>query len=162
MVVNEVGRGRIVAAHTSPGGVPKQAHESVNILADRIEGDDHNDKAGHGGPDRAVVLFSTEIIGSLQGEGHPIFAGSTGENLTVEGLKWDLIVPGTLLRIGPVLLEVTKFAPPCKTIRESFMDGNFNRISHKLFPGWSRVCARVLNPGLVQVGDEIIAEGPIS
>ena len=134
----------------------------VNILLDRVEGDDQNNKETHGGPDRAVLVFSTEVIDALKAEGHPIFPGSTGENLTVTGLQWDLIVPGTLLRIGSVLLEVTKFAPPCKKIRESFVDGYFNRISPPLFPGWSRACARVLTPGSVRLGDEIIAEAPFS
>ena len=158
MVVSHAARGRIEAINTSAGGVPKNAVPSADVLVDRIEGDDHNDKDGHGGPDRAVCIFSKELIDALRAEGHPIFPGSTGENLTVSGLKWDEIVPGTQLEIGPVRLEVTSYANPCKTIRESFTDGYFNRISQKLHPGWSRVYTRVLNPGQIQVGDEILSK----
>lgn len=164
MVVNEIGRGRIEAIHISPGGVPKQDKPSANVLADRIEGDDHDDKRDHGGPDRAVCLFSQERIEALKVEGNPIFPGSTGENVTVSGLTWELITPGTQVKIGNVELEVTGYAAPCKTIRESFADGYFNRISEKLFPGWSRVYTRVLALGEIRVGDEVVGfnAGPAS
>lgn len=160
MVVNEIGRGRIEAIHRSPGGVPKQPISSVRVLDDRVEGDDHNDKEGHGGPDRAVCIFSREVIEALREEGNPIFPGSTGENVTVSGLPWAQLVPGTRLTIGTVELEVTKYASPCKTIGGSFRDGYFNRISQKLYPGWSRIYTRVITLGDIRVGDEIIASGP--
>ncbi len=158
MVVSKEERGRVEAIHTSPGGVPKNYAFVVNVLKDRIEGDDHDDNIHHGGPERAVCLFSSEIIGLLKEEGHPIFPGSTGENLTVSGLKWDEIVPGTRLWVGSVLLEVSGYAAPCKTIRMSFLDGHFSRISHKLFPGWSRVYARVLIPGQIRTAANVIIE----
>lgn len=159
--MGESGRkGRVEGLYTSDGGVPKKYAFVVNVLADRVEGDDHNWKAGHGGADRAVCIFSSEIIDALKAEGHPIFPGSTGENLTISGLKWAEVVPGTRIRIGDVLLEVTRYTTPCKTIRPSFVDGYSNRISHKLFPGWSRVYARVLATGQIRVGDPVIAEQP--
>jgi MOSC domain-containing protein YiiM len=54
-----------------------------------------------------------------------------------------------------VLLEVASFTSPCKTIKESFIDGRFVRISQKLHPGWSRVYARVLSEGEVRFGDSV-------
>jgi MOSC domain-containing protein YiiM len=54
-----------------------------------------------------------------------------------------------------VLLEIVSFTSPCKTIRESFIDGRFARISQKLHPGWSRVYARVLSEGEVRFGDSV-------
>jgi MOSC domain-containing protein YiiM len=41
-----------------------------------IVGDDQAAKKYHGGPDRALVLYSLEIIEALQAEGHPISPGS--------------------------------------------------------------------------------------
>lgn len=156
MVVNEISRGKIEAIHTSPGGVPKQDLPTANILADRVEGDGHDDKVHHGGPDRAVSVYALELIEALKSEGHPIYPGSTGENLTVSGLKWDQVIPGTRIVVGFVELEVTGYAAPCKTIRQSFTDGYFNRISQKLFPGWSRVYTKVLKGGQVRVGDVVV------
>ena len=37
----------------------------------------------HGGPERALCLFSLERILELQAEGHPIFPGAAGENITI-------------------------------------------------------------------------------
>jgi len=101
-------------------------------------------------------VYSLERIHALQAEGHPIDVGTAGENVTVEGIDWDLVVPGTRIRLGDeVLLEVAAFTEPCKTIRESFIDGRFVRISQKLHPGWSRVCARVLSEGKIRFSDPV-------
>jgi MOSC domain-containing protein YiiM len=121
-----------------------------------IVGDAQDDKKHHGGPERAVCLYSLERIRALQKEGHPIDVGTAGENLTVQGLDWDLVVPGVRLRVGDqVLLEIASFTNPCKTIRESFIDGRFVRIAQKFYPGWSRVYARVLSEGEIQSGDSV-------
>jgi MOSC domain-containing protein YiiM len=96
------------------------------------------------------------MIHALQAEGHPIDVGTAGENVTLEGLDWDQVVPGTRLQLGEqVLLEVTSFTTPCKTIRASFREESFVRISQKLHPGWSRVYARVLSEGEVHFGDAV-------
>jgi len=97
-----------------------------------------------------------ERIHSLQSEGHPIDIGTVGENITVEGIDWDLIAPGVRLQVGDeVVLEIDSFTDPCKTIKGSFIDGKFVRISQKLHPGWSRVYARVLSEGQVHFGDPV-------
>jgi Uncharacterized protein conserved in bacteria len=148
--------GKLVSINSSPGGVPKRPLTSATITDVGIPGDDHDDKTGHGGPDRAVVLYSLELIESLKKEGHPIDVGSTGENLTVAGLDWSAMTPGARLSIGNgVKLEITSFTNPCKTIGGSFVDRRFSRISQKVHPGWSRVCAKVLDSGVVRTGDEI-------
>jgi MOSC domain-containing protein YiiM len=101
-------------------------------------------------------VYSVERINALQAEGHPIEVGTAGENVTVEGIDWNLVGPGARIRVGEgVLLEVTSFTDPCKTIRKSFIDGRFVRISQKLHPGWSRVYTRVLSEGEIRPGDRV-------
>ncbi|HEX9084961.1 MAG TPA: MOSC domain-containing protein [Gemmatimonadaceae bacterium] len=110
----------------------------------------------HGGPDRAVCVYSLERIRLLQAEGHPIDIGTAGENVTLAGISWDLVVPGAQLRLGEhVVLEIVSFTNPCKTIKASFIDGKFIRIAQKLHPGWSRVYARVLSEGQIHSGDPV-------
>jgi MOSC domain-containing protein YiiM len=148
--------GVVNSINLSGGGVPKKRVSDAKVSLSGLHGDAHNDNEHHGGPDRAVCLYAIERIHALQGEGHPIDVGTAGENVTVEGLDWDLVVPGTLMKLGrEVLLEVASFTSPCKTIRESFIDGRFARISQKLHPGWSRVYARVLSEGDVHLGDAV-------
>jgi len=101
-------------------------------------------------------MYSIERIHALQLEGHPIDVGTAGENVTVEGVDWDLVVPGARIKIGDqVLLEIASFTNPCKTIKASFIDGKFVRIAEKLHPGWSRVYARVLAEGEIRFGDPV-------
>jgi MOSC domain-containing protein YiiM len=150
-----VSMGRIESINVSRGGVPKTPLFEALITRDGIDGDRQRDPRFHGGPDRAVVLFSLEVIRALQREGHPINVGSTGENLTVSGVDWAAISPGVGLEVGGARLLVTKYASPCEKIRRSFLDEDFTRISQKLHAGWSRVCARVLAEGIVSVGDAV-------
>lgn len=149
-------RGRIVQISISPGGVPKRPVAEARVGPLGIDGDGHADAEHHGGPERALCLWSLERIAALQAEGHPVAPGTAGENLTIAGLDWDLVVPGVRLLLGEgVLAEVTRYTTPCKTIRGSFRDGDFTRIHHVRFPGWSRVYARVLAGGVLRPGDAV-------
>lgn len=147
--------GWVVQISVSHGGVPKLPIPQARLSSDGVEGDRQNDRRHHGGPDRAVCIYSLELIEELRREGHPIVPGSAGENLTVSGLEWDSIAPGVQLTVGGAVLEVVSFTVPCKTIRASFADGRFERISQKTNPGWSRVYARVLFAGEARTGDAV-------
>ena len=148
--------GILASINISGGGVPKRRVTGAKVVPLGLVGDDQDDKVHHGGPERAVCIYSLEKVRSLQDEGHPIEPGSVGENLTVEGLRWESVMPGIRLRVGEsVVLEVTSFTTPCKTIRQSFLDGRFIRISQKIHPGWSRVYARVISEGDVNLGDRV-------
>ncbi len=148
--------GTLVSINLSDGGVPKRRVGDARVSQLGLQGDAQNDTKHHGGPERAVCVYSLERIHALQSEGHPIDVGTVGENVTLEGIDWDLVVPGVRIRLGEeVLLEVTDFTDPCKTIRESFIDGRFVRISEKVHPGWSRVYARVLSEGEIRFGDPV-------
>ena len=141
------------------GGVPKHGVPSAEITATGVVGDKQRDRRHHGGPTRAVSLYSYEHILALQAEGHPIAPGSTGENLTISGLDWPTIRVGDRLRIGErVQLEVTGYAAPCTNIIESFAEGAITRISQKVHPGWSRLYTRVLEAGIVRQGDAVALE----
>ena len=148
--------GSVVSINMSDGGVPKRRVTGATVSLFGLKGDRHRNRKFHGGPERAVCIYSLEMIRSLQREGHPIDVGTVGENVTVTGLDWELVTPGAKLKLGEdVLLEVASFTSPCKTIKDSFIDGRFVRISQKVHPGWSRVYARVLTEGEIQFGDVV-------
>ncbi|MGH2514216.1 MAG: MOSC domain-containing protein [Ktedonobacterales bacterium] len=145
--------GRIHQINTSFGGVPKQPVTTATVTTEGLDGDFHDDYRNHGGPTRALCLYTREQIQRLQAEGHPIFPGSAGENITLEGIPQSALVPGARLTLGDsVLIEITSYTTPCKTIARSFSDGDFTRISEKLHPGESRVYARVLRGGEIRPG----------
>jgi len=146
----------IFQINISKGGVPKRPVHEAEITKLGVDGDRQEHTEIHGGADRAICLFSLEKIITLQEEGHPIFPGSTGENLTITGLNWDEIKPGIQMAIGDeVILEMTKPTQPCKQIRPSFSDQNSNRILEDKMPGWSRYYARVLKTGKIKTGDKV-------
>ena len=154
--------GRIFQLNISAGGVPKLAVRDGMVTELGIVGDDHTAPDIHGGPERALCLFSLERILELQAEGHPIFPGAVGENVTISGIDWQKVIPGAQLALGDeVLLEITSYTTPCNTIPAYFADGQFQRIAQKLHPGWSRVYARVLNGGTLKVGQVVkLSNGP--
>ena len=45
--------------------------------------------------------------------------------------------------------------PLCGKISGSFIEGRFSRIDHAKEKGWSRWVARVIEPGVMEVGDWI-------
>jgi MOSC domain-containing protein YiiM len=148
--------GILVSINRSGGGVPKRRVDDAKVSRLGLLGDAQNDKKHHGGPERAVCVYSLDRIQALQQEGHPIDVGTVGENITVEGIDWELVVPGVRIKLGDeVVLEVASFTAPCKTIKDSFIGGEFVRISQKLHPGWSRVYASVLNEGEIHFGDHV-------
>ncbi len=147
---------QIVQINVSSGGVPKLPVPSAIVSELGIITDSQNDDTHHGGLNRALIIFSLEKIQALQQEGHPIYPGSAGENVTVSGLDWDNLVPGVQLQLGQVLAEVTRYATPCRKISASFGDSNSNRINQNTNPGWSRICLRILEPGTINVGDKVL------
>ncbi len=145
--------------NVSRGGVPKLPQAAVRVTRQGLEGDRQRDLVHHGGPDRAVCLFSLDLIEALQREGHAIFPGAAGENITVVGLDWAALHRGQRLRLGAdVLLELTDFANPCSNLTRYFVDGAVQRISARVHPGWSRFYARVLAEGALQVADPVLLE----
>ena len=142
--------------NVSDGGVPKQPVFEANVAKEGIEGDRQRNLKVHVVPERAVCLVSVDLIERIQDEGHSIDEGSSGENLTLAGLEWDHLEPGTRLKIGPdVRLEVSSYCAPCELNARWFRDGDITRISQRTNPGWSRLYARVLRSGLVRPGDVV-------
>jgi len=140
----------------SDGGVPKKPVLEARVTLRGIEGDRQRNVKIHGGPDRAVCLYSLDVIEQLQQAGHSIEPGCSGENLTLAGLDWRLVQPGVRLTVGPdVELEVMSFTSPFRYNARWFHGGDYQRISQKKHPGWSRVYAKVLKDGVVRPGDKV-------
>ena len=149
-------RGTLHSINVSNGGVPKLPRRAAAVRAGGVEGDRQRDLRYHGGPERAVSLYSIELIRALQAQGHPVEAGSLGENFTLAGVAWQRMAPGASLIVGDVVLELTAYAAPCSNLLRYFRDRRFVRVSQKAHPGWSRLYARVAREGTVTVGDAVL------
>jgi len=155
--------GTLLHVNVSAGGVPKRPVEAARVTLMGVEGDRQHDVTVHGGPHRAVSILGIEAIERVAAEGHPIAPGTTGENLTISGFDVSTLAPGTRLAIGEeVVLEIADDAGPCETIRGSFSDRRFARLSAARHPTDSRMYARVIVEGEVRPGDAIVISAPAS
>jgi MOSC domain-containing protein YiiM len=112
--------GRIVGLHLKPRegrarGIPKPPVPRLIVTPDGVEGDFNRwrtEKAA-GDPDQAVLLLEEENLAALGAEGWPVRPGDLGENLLVHGLAGADWRVGARLRIGEVVLELSKPCDPC-------------------------------------------------
>ena len=143
---------------STKGGVPKLPIEKAEIKFEGVEGDFNRfrtEKINSIGT-RAVTLFSLEQIEKLKSEGHAIDVGTTGENITIEGIDWSSLKIGTRMMIGDAMIELSEPTAPCSKIGKSFIGGAFYRIDHEKESGWSRWSASVIEEGQVEVGSQVI------
>ncbi len=150
-------RGTVAQLNSSDGGVPKAPVDSVEVGYRGVSGDRQAARRHHGRPWQALCLWSAEVIDQLKADGHPIFPGAAGENVTIEGIEWPTIVMGTRLRIGTVLAQISAPAVPCAKNAQWFSDRDFNRIHHHNGQ-LSRLYATVIEPGTITTGDPVIVE----
>ena len=151
-------RGRIVRT-----GVWKEAVTGRRMVRRlNIDGDGQGDVKGHGGEQRAVLVYQLESYRHWEHElGRPAFAfGQFGENFTIEGLPDSEVCIGDRYLIGEVLFEVTQPRVTCYRVGLRMEEPRMAAllVSHGR-PGFY---LRVLEEGLVGSGDEIIkiADGP--
>jgi MOSC domain-containing protein YiiM len=150
--------GVVQQLNSSAGGVPKTPIEHARIGPRGIAGDKQKSRIHHGRPWQALCLWSAEVIEQLQAEGHPIHFGAAGENITLRGITWTELLPGTILRIGSAVAQVSIDATPCKKNATWFTNGDFNRMGIRREPGVTRMYASVLESGDVRVGDPVVLE----
>jgi ferredoxin-NADP reductase/MOSC domain-containing protein YiiM len=127
-----------------------------------IDGDGQGDLQGHGGEQRAVLVYQLESYRYWERElRRPEFAfGQFGENFTVDGLSDREVCIGDRYCIGDALFEVTQPRVTCYRVGMRMDEPRMAAllVSHGR-PGFY---LRVLEEGLIGAGDEIvkIADGP--
>lgn len=143
-------RGKLIQLNVSPGGMPKLPVASARVTVDGIEGDWQLNRKYHGGPDRAVCIFSEELYSWLRDDyGIDLQSGSVGENFTMRGIDLDAVGPGDRLRVGACVIEITAVRVPCRNLKKWHED------LHKIIEGRSGWVAKVIEEGEVKPGDEI-------
>ncbi len=115
MASRERTAGVLKQINRSNGGLPKRAvNGGVMLNESGVEGDRHRNLRYHGGPAKAVLMISAEMVDCLQGRGFPIFYGALGENLTVSGLDPHLWRAGQRYGVGDTaVIELTMLRKPC-------------------------------------------------
>ena len=121
-----------------------------------IDGDGQGDTKGHGGEQRAVLVYQIESYRHWQEYfGRDDLAyGQFGENLTVDGLPDDEVCIGDRYRIGEAEFEVTQPRVTCYRLGLRLDEPELPAllVSHHR-PGFYM---RVLTEGHIQAGDQIV------
>ncbi len=146
--------------HTAIWKQPVQGRIAVRRL--NVEGDGQGDLAGHGGENRAVMVYQMDAYRYWEAQlGRNDFSmGQFGENFTVAGLPDDEVCIGDRYRIGSALFEITQPRVTCYRVGIRMAEPAMAAllVSHHR-PGFY---FRVLEGGEIGAGDEIvkIADGP--
>jgi ferredoxin-NADP reductase/MOSC domain-containing protein YiiM len=146
--------------HTSVWKAPVEGRRMVRRLD--VDGDRQGDLAGHGGEQRAVLVYQIASYRYWEAKlGRSDFTlGQFGENFTVDGLPDDEVCIGDQYRVGGALFEVTQPRVTCYRVGIRMDEPRMAAllVSHGR-PGFY---LRVLEEGEVGAGDEIVrvAEGP--
>ena len=121
-----------------------------------IDGDGQGDTQGHGGEQRAVLVYQVRSYEHWRqhfGRDHLPY-GQFGENLTVDGLPDDEVCIGDRYRIGEAEFEVTQPRVTCYRVGMRFGQPELPAllVSHHR-PGFYM---RVITEGRIQAGDQIV------
>ena len=165
LIAVNVGMPKDVAWHgkTTHTGIWKRPVAGP-LMARRLnlDGDGQGDLAGHGGEQRAVLVYQLDSYRHWQKhmKRDDFSYGQFGENFTVEGLADDEVCIGDRYAIGDAVFEVTQPRVTCYRVGLRLEEPQMAAllVSHHR-PGFYM---RVLTEGRVQGGDEIvkIASGP--
>ena len=141
--------GKVIAICTSEArGTQKQPRQSARFAVDWGIQDDAHAGNWH----RQVSLLSADKIAAFNEKGADVEPGAFGENLVVEGFDFRALPVGTLLRCGEVLLEMTQIGKECHSHCEIY-----KKMGDCIMPR-EGVFARVLQPGVISVGEEMTIE----
>jgi MOSC domain-containing protein YiiM len=139
-------------------GLPKDATPEARITRAGVEGDFNRwrHEVKHDDTDMALLIIPRETLDDLNREGWPVRAGDLGENITSEGISYELFAPGRRFLIGESVVEISKECTPCDNLYllpyvgeargPAFLQAMLGR------RGWY---ARVVREGQVRVGDVI-------
>lgn len=124
-----------------------------------VDGDGQGDLGGHGGEQRAVLVYQLESYDywSEVMQRDDLRPGHFGENFTVTGLSDDDVCIGDRYRVGDVVLEVTQPRVTCYRVGLRLEEPRMAAmlVSHRR-PGFY---CRVLQEGQVQAGQDIVKIG---
>jgi MOSC domain-containing protein YiiM len=141
--------GTLVQLNVSAGGMPKLPVASAKVTRAGVEGDRQRNRKYHGGPNRAVCLFSTELYDRLRGLGIDLASGSVGENFTTTGIDLQRLKKGDRLRVGGCLIEITDVRVPCRNLKQ------WDEDLPELIVGFSGWVANVVEEGEVKAGEPV-------
>jgi MOSC domain-containing protein YiiM len=120
-----------------------------------FEGDGVGDLKHHGGPDKAVCVYSTDhyaywekILGTV------LPSAPFGENFSVSDLDEAAVCIGDIFRAGTAVVQISQPRQPCSTLAARF--GRNDMVKLVVDSGKTGFYFRVLEEGVVERGNALI------
>ena len=104
--------GILVQVNTSNGGMPKLPILIGHVTFAGVDGDWQKNRKVHGGPDRAICIYSEELYAWLNEQGVKVGNGDIGENFTTRGIDLRKLAKGDRLDIKPYGAECSQAVWP--------------------------------------------------
>lgn len=123
----------------------------IRLRSRNLDGDGQADLKHHGGPDKAVCVYSIEHYPAWRDELQlDLMPGAFGENLTIVKLNESCVCIGDTWAVGDAVLQVSQPRQPCwKLSRWWGIDGLSVRVQQTGRTGWY---LRVLTEGTIEAG----------
>lgn len=132
----------------------KKSTDEVFLSVEGLKGDGIADTKHHGGPDRAVCIYSDEHYALWEKEFSCILPPATfGENLTVGGMLEEEVCIGDIYQVGEAVIQVTQGRVPCSTISQR--TGLPKLMKGMIKTGFTGYLCRVLEEGMIRSDSEI-------
>jgi MOSC domain-containing protein YiiM len=133
--------------------------EAIQLDYRGLAGDQVADTKNHGSLDQAVSCYPLRHYAEWNAEyapDAPLGPGSVGENWTLADMSESDVCIGDIYTVGSARVQVSQPRYPCiKQERKVRLAGFLQRVMETLRTGFY---LRVLTPGVVQAGSELVLE----
>src|SRR6185503_20929609 len=143
---------------THTGGLKTPVPQAM-LRFHNFEGDRQADLKNHGGPDKAVCVYSfdhypywEEWFGQVEAHGRgPLQPGAFSENLTISGVRETELCIGDIFGAGQAVVQLSQPRQPCTKLAGKNGRKDLPGAIHE--NGFSGFYLRVILEGLVRAGD---------
>lgn len=125
---------------------------AVQVNSTNVAGDEQKHKKVHGGPFRAILMYSAENYDRWQDDlDKPLMYGAFAENFTVRGMDEQSVCLGDVYQVGEtVRVQVAQPRQPCNQIYKALgIRGIQQQTEHTRRTGWY---LSVQQTGMVRAG----------
>lgn len=131
-----------------------EVHGAVTVRTNNIDGDEQADLSVHGGPDKAICVYSADHFAAWSKIlGPDCGPGAFGENFSVTGLTENTVCLGDVYEVGTVVVQVSQPRGPCWKLGRRWGQLDLPRLV--LESGRTGWYFRVLTPGTVSPGQTL-------
>ena len=147
---------RLDGAEPWTSGIYKRPVDGrVHLALDNLDGDGQADLNVHGGPDKAVCIYSADHYASWRDELGVIECGPGwfGENFSIEGQTESRVAVGDTYAIGTAVVQVSQPRAPCWKLGRRWSRLDMPKLV--LESGRTGWYVRVMQAGSLARGDEL-------